>query len=119
SWVLTGESKPYSSSRGAYGLPSPNDPLSSDGGIGAWELAARYSALDLDDRAGIPGFAAPVGGIRGGRQEIWTAGLNWYPNNAIRFQLNYQRSNVSRLDVTGGNIGAKIDAISLRSQFSL
>ena len=120
SWVLTGESKKYKPERGAFGLPSPAQPFSFDHpGIGAWELAARYSVLDLNDNAGVAGVAAPVGGIRGGRQKIWTAGVNWYPNNAIRFVLDYQHTDVSRLNAAGGDIGAKLDAVSLRAQFAL
>ncbi len=120
SWVLTGETRSYKEDRGAYAAPSPSDPLSSSsGGIGAWELAGRYSVLDLNDNAGSAGSATPFGGIRGGRQEIWTAGLNWFPNNAISFQLNYQHTNVSRLDAFGGSTGAKLDTISLRSALSL
>jgi phosphate-selective porin OprO/OprP len=120
SWVLTGEAKPYKADKAAYGLPSPADPLSFDtAGIGAWELAARYSVLDLNDNAGFAGFHAPAGGVRGGRQNIWTVGLNWYPNNAIRFLLDYQHTNVSRLNTAGADIGAKLDTVALRAQLSL
>ncbi|HUB84170.1 MAG TPA: porin, partial [Rhizomicrobium sp.] len=120
SWVITGESKPYIASTGSYGLPKPDAPLSFDhGGIGAWELAARYSVLDLNDNAGTAGLATPVGGVRGGEQKIWTAGINWYPNGAIRFVLDYQHTDVSRLSGSGGDLGAKLDAVSLRAQFAL
>src|SRR6185312_6977155 len=119
SWVLTGESKPYRPERGAYSSPSPADEFSFDkGGWGAWELAARYSVLDLNFDQGAFGSATPVNGIRGGEQKIWTAGLNWYPNNAIRFLLDYQHTDVSRLNSTGGDIGARLDAVSLRTQIS-
>ena len=102
SWVLTGESKPWKPERGAYGSPSPADEFSFDKfGWGAWELAARYSVLNLNFDAGLPGIAAPLDGIRGGDQKIWTAGLNWYPNNAIRFMLDYQHTDVSRLSSSG------------------
>ncbi|HEY7978981.1 MAG TPA: porin [Rhizomicrobium sp.] len=120
SWVLTGEAKPYVTSTGSYGLPKPRNSFSFDKpGIGAWELAARYSVLDLNDNAGVAGLAAPAGGVRGGEQKIWTAGVNWYPNNAIRFVLDYQHTDVSRLNAAGGDIGAKLDAVSLRAQFAL
>ena len=120
SWVLTGEAKAYKADKAAYALPTPDAPFAFDGsGFGAWELAARYSVLDLNDNAGFSGFATPFGGIRGGRQNIWTAGLNWYPNSVIRFQANYQHTDVSRLAALGGDIGAKLDAFSLRAQLSL
>ena len=120
SWVLTGEAKPYRPERGAYGSPTPASAFSFDHpGIGAWELAVRYSDLNLNDNAGIAGATTPTGGIRGGVQRIWTAGLNWYPNTAIRFVLDYQHTDVSRLDASGAGIGAKLDAVSLRAQLSL
>jgi phosphate-selective porin OprO/OprP len=120
SWVLTGESKPYNASTASYGLPKPRHPLSFDhDGTGAWEMAARYSVLDLNDNAGIAGSPAPFGGVRGGEQKIWTAGVNWYPNDAIRFVLDYQHTDVTRLNAAGGDSGAKLDAVSLRAQFAL
>ncbi len=119
SWVLTGEAKPYRPERGAYGSPSPIDEFSFEKpGWGAWELAGRYSVLDLNFDAGAPNTVASPDAIRGGEQKIWTAGLNWYPNNAIRFMLDYQHTDVSRLNSTGGDIGARVDAVSLRTQIS-
>jgi phosphate-selective porin OprO/OprP len=119
SWVITGESKPWKAERGAYGLPSPDQPLG-HGGAGAWEVAARYSTLDLNFHEGAPLTPTPADGIRGGEQHIWTVGLNWYPNSAIRFQLDFQHTNVDRLDALGGStLDAKLNAISLRTQISL
>jgi phosphate-selective porin OprO/OprP len=120
SWLLTGESKPYRPERGAYGAPKPLDPFTfGKPGIGAWEIAARYSDLDLNFLAGAPGTAKVAAGIRGGEQKIWTVGLNWYPNSVIRFVLDYQHTDVSRLNNAGASIGAKLDAVSLRTQISL
>jgi phosphate-selective porin OprO/OprP len=117
SWVLTGEAKPYRPERGAYSSPAPSDEFSFDKpGWGAWELAGRYSVLDLDFNAGAPGTVAAPNAIRGGEQKIWTAGVNWYPNSAIRFLLDYQHTDVSRLNSTGGDLGARLDAVSLRAQ---
>ena len=53
------------------------DPVSK-GGLGAWELAARYDQINLND-----------GGIQGGRQEDVTVGINWYPDKGIRFMANW------------------------------
>lgn len=120
SWILTGEAKVYRSDRGAYAAPKPAHPYTLDRpGIGAWELAARYSALNLNSGGGIAGLSTPPGGIRGGEQKIWTVGVNWYPNTAIRFQLDFQHADVSRLSTAGANIGANLNAVSLRAQLSL
>ena len=60
------------------------------GGWGAWELAARFSEINLND--GTIGFPQPVGArpnIQGGRQADFTLGLNWYPDVGIRFMANW------------------------------
>ena len=119
SYALTGERHVWSAQNGGFrGLrPSHAFELAS-GGWGAWELAARYSEVDLNDRAGALGIAAPLGGIRGGEQRVSTLGLNWYPNSVIRFLLDYQRVRVSRLTAAGANLGEAVDTVALRSQFS-
>jgi phosphate-selective porin OprO/OprP len=120
SWALTGETRAYAPARGAFQAIRPAAPFSlSNGTWGAWEVAARYSVEDLNYNAGNPGTVAAASAVRGGNQKIWTAALNWYPNNAVRFQLNYQHTDVSRLNNAGGNIGGKVDAVSLRAQLSL
>jgi phosphate-selective porin OprO/OprP len=120
SWVITGESKGYSTANAAFTSPRPRIPFSmSGGGWGAWELAARYSDVDLNDHSGTFGLATPFGGMRGGEQKIWTTGVNWYPNSVLRFSLDYQWIDIGRLGSTGANVGQNLQALSLRSQISL
>ena len=77
-WTLTGESRPYSIKKGAFGGIKPNRPLDpSNGDWGALELAARYSHLDLND-----------GGLNGGQMDNITLGANWYLNNYMRLMGN-------------------------------
>lgn len=119
SWVLTGESKRWRTERGGYGMPQPAHPLYGGDGFGAFEVAARYSVLDLNDDAGVAAAATPVGGIRGGEQRITTLGLNWYPGGPFRFMLDYEHVDVARLSAVGGNLGADLDIVALRSQLNL
>ncbi|HXZ67687.1 MAG TPA: porin [Alphaproteobacteria bacterium] len=120
SWVLTGEAHRYDSSSAAFRSPQPANPVNGSlDGWGAWEVAARYSTVDLNYRKGVAGAATAAGGIRGGEQSIWTAGINWYPNNALRFLLNYQRDQIRRLSSAGAQAGQSLDAISLRLQVQL
>ncbi|KAB7738774.1 porin [Parvibaculum sedimenti] len=123
-WVLTGERRGYSAANGAFTSPKPSVPLSlKGGGWGAWELAARYSDLDLNYHEGQIGSAMPADGVRGGEQKIWTAGINWYPNSLLRFALDYQHVSVDRIGSTAApvvantDIGQSFDVISLRTQF--
>ncbi|HWA92807.1 MAG TPA: porin [Rhizomicrobium sp.] len=119
SWILTGESKKYKPETGSWGSPKPNDPFTIDKvGAGAWEVAARYSDLDLDYHAGDFGKTTPFGGIRGGDQRIWSAGINWYPNQVLRFMLDFQHTDVSKLSGAGADADARLDAVSLRTQIS-
>jgi phosphate-selective porin OprO/OprP len=88
SWFLSGESRAESYNVGdlngaRFEGPKIKNPVSK-GGWGAWELAARYSQINLND-----------GGIQGGRQEDITVGLNWYPVKGFRFMANW--INVVRL----------------------
>lgn len=126
SWVLTGEQRRWSSITGGFGAVRPAKPLDlSAGDYGAFELAARYSNLDLNDNAGLLGLATPTDGVRGGEQTISTLGLNWFPNNIVRFQLQFQDVSVDRLNpgtvglaTVGAQIGQDFQTVILRSQVS-
>ncbi|OHB30257.1 MAG: hypothetical protein A2790_05460 [Phenylobacterium sp. RIFCSPHIGHO2_01_FULL_69_31] len=118
-WTITGESHGWNSASGGFrGVKPAKNFNPADGTWGAWEIAARYSVLDLNDRAGSAGAAAPAGGVRGGEQTVATVSLNWYPNAVYRFQAQYQRVDVDRLNATGVEVGQDVDIVSLRSQFA-
>jgi phosphate-selective porin OprO/OprP len=130
SWVITGEPRVYDKVNGAFNGPVVAYPFNPSAGTwGAWELAARYSDLNLNYRAGSPGSAPGFGAIRGGEQQIYTVGLNWYLNQTIRFMLDYQHVTVNRLNPDtsafsaagfnaplGAQIGQTYDTIEVRSQ---
>jgi phosphate-selective porin OprO/OprP len=77
SWFITGESRAYKTSSGTFDRIKPKS-IVGKGGIGAWELGARFSSIDLNDS-----------GITGGEEKDLTLGLNWYATPTIRFMANY------------------------------
>jgi phosphate-selective porin OprO and OprP len=113
-YSLTGEQHPYDPTTASFRNLRPAHPLGTPGGWGALEVLARYSSIDLDYQ---PFTTAASGGIAGGKQDVWTIGLNWYPNNAIKFQLNYDNIKVNHVNAPANDISA--DAVVLRSQISL
>lgn len=116
-WTLTSETRQWDAANGGFRGIRPSKPFDpSKHQWGAWEIAARYSVLDLNDNAGAPGAATPAGGVRGGKQTISTVGLNWYPNRTVRFLLDYQWADIDRLNGAGADIGVDFQALSLRSQ---
>jgi phosphate-selective porin OprO/OprP len=78
SYFLTGESKAYHVRNGAANRIKPKKPFSWSGsGLGAWEVAAGYDYLDMNN-----------GIIRGGRMSMFRFGLNWYPHSNVKLQNN-------------------------------
>ena len=117
SWVLTGEPRVYDPVEARFAAPRQNYNFNPAAGTwGAFEVAARYSVLDLDFREGIAGAATPVGGVRGGEQKILNLGVNWYLNPAMRMMFGYQHVNIDRLNATGVRIGQEYDAVAARAQ---
>jgi phosphate-selective porin OprO/OprP len=117
SWVLTGEKYKYSMEEAAYKGVSPDSPFTLGGGIGAWEIAARYSQADLDYNPGS-GVAVANTNVRGGKQDIITVGLNWYPNSNIRFMLEYLDVDIKKLNAAGADAGDEHNAVAARMQFA-
>ena len=72
SWFVTGETRRYSSKKGSFRQVRPK------GKYGAWELATRFSTINLSDQD-----------VQGGEEDNITFGVNWYPNRNLRFMANY------------------------------
>jgi phosphate-selective porin OprO/OprP len=117
SYFLTGESRAYDHTYGREGTfyidrPFTNAWVTRDenGGLscgpGAWEVAARFSYLNLNDQP-----------IQGGAFWGITLGLNWYLNSNLKVQFNYVHN--ARWDKTtsgGGTIGGDVDGFGTRMQ---
>jgi len=85
-YTLTGESRPYK--EGVFSRIKPKENFSlKNGGWGAWELAARYTHLDLTDAA--------LAGAVGGELDDYVFGINWYLNPTLRMLWDYVHSESS------------------------
>ena len=86
-YFLTGEHRPYNRKQGAIDRIQVKRPFGNyrgddcEWGWGGWEIAARYSYIDLNSKD-----------ITGGRLKDMTLGLNWYVNNYSKIQFNYIRA---------------------------
>ena len=74
----TGEHRIYRNSLASFDRVKPFHNLGNQNGWGAWEIALRYSQLDLNDQL-----------INGGKLRDLTVGLNWYLNPTTRMMWNY------------------------------
>ena len=79
-----------------------------NGGMGAWELALRFSNVDLTD-------GSLATGVRGGTIDVLTLGLNWYANSNYRCMLDLSRADVNTDDPALGQGGVS-NIIQLRMQ---
>jgi len=101
SYFLTGESRTYKD--GVFDRTKPKSAVGK-GGIGAWEVAARYSTADLSDQS-----------IIGGELDNATLGLNWYATDNVRFAANYIK--VLDIDRPGNALdGQDGDIFAVRGQ---
>jgi len=93
SWLLTGEDASFKGVK-------PRAPFELDGGgLGAWELVARYSELNLDEdtftnKAGDSFSSGTYASLADSAQSAHsvTAGVNWYLNQNSRVALNYTQT---------------------------
>ncbi len=105
-WSLTGESKAasYKQSAGKFKRLKPRQYFSlSHGGLGAWELAARYGWIDLNDDD-----------VHGGRAQDFTVAMNWYLNPFVRLMFDWTHQlNNSRIQQA-----EDLDVFQVRTQLT-
>lgn len=93
---LTGEHTPWERDSGTLGRTKPFENFflckrcggGVSRGLGAWQVAARYSYADLNSQD-----------ILGGRGQSLTMGVNWWWNPNGRVQLNYIHGSISNATV--------------------
>lgn len=78
SWVMTGEMRPYNKKNGLF-RPVPVSRTVYQSGKGAWEIAARFSDINLTD-----------GLLKGGDMQIGSLGLNWWLTPFFSLGVNYR-----------------------------
>ena len=83
-WFLTGETRPYDTAEGAFTRVIPRRSFDGAGGWGAWELAARYSFVNLNSAD-----------VQGGRLSMLMAGVNWYAHSHVKCRFDYGFGHVS------------------------
>jgi len=112
-YLLTGEDSSFKSVK-------PKADFDLDKGTwGAWELALRYSQIDLDsDTFKAPngsGYAAQTGAdatptlaqsyadptLSAKKAKSWTAGVNWYLTQNTKIVLNYEQTSFDGGAITG------------------
>lgn len=99
SYFLTGEFRPYSKSSATIGRLTPKqNATGKNWGRGAWEVAARYDVIELNDNE-----------ITGGEMDGVTLGLNWYLNPHARIMWNYVMADVKEV--------GDVDTFQMRFQF--
>ncbi len=110
-WFLTGEHRPYDRKGGVIDRVMPFHSVSRAGGWGAWEIASRWSYLDLNDD-----------GIQGGDLQNLTTGLNWYVNPYCKCVFNHIHSWAQSRPIRNGSfvganaLGSETDIYGVRLQ---
>jgi phosphate-selective porin OprO/OprP len=120
-YTLTGENRAYDKRGGTlareyFGKRGPFNNAwivrDEDGSLicnwGAWELAARYSYVNLNDGVGADR-------IQGGIMDGVTVGLNWYMNNNLTVNADWTYDN--RYDVPAGTVAGHTNGFGSRVQF--
>ncbi len=102
SWLMTGERRPYNRNAGAFGHVVPRRNLAfRAGALGAWELVARFSWLDLESHD-----------VEGGRMHVTTLGVNGYLTSRCRVMLDCAAGRVS-----GGEQEGDVRIVESRVQY--
>ena len=120
-YTLTGENRAYDRKGGTlareyYGKSGPysnsywirDDDNNLHCGTGAWEIAARYDYVDLNDGVG-------ANRINGGVFNGYTLGLNWYLNTNFNVMFDYVYD--QRDDVPANSAKGWVSGIGTEVQF--
>lgn len=87
-WTITGEIHPWDAPSATFKSIAPAHPFDpfGAGGWGAFEVAGRYSHVNLTD---IGGLGAATSSTPQGEQSDTTLALNWYLTSNVRGELDW------------------------------
>ena len=108
-YMLTGEHMPWNRETGTLARLKPFENFFAvrdcdqkvKRGLGAWQVAARYSFADLTDQD-----------IIGGQGDSLTLATNWYWNPYARMQFNWISGEINRPPFT--DVGGKYQSVGVR-----
>lgn len=107
-YTLFGKGREYNIKEGAFGAPGVEHEFDPSRGYwGALEITGRYSVTDFSDVSAD---------VRGGRQTVWSGGINWYPNRHFRFMLDFNHFIVSQNGSAWNNAGRDGNSFAARVQ---
>ncbi len=114
-YVISGQKQKYELNPGGLhkgtdhavfaGIDLGDEDRVSRGGAGAWEVAARWSILDVRGQD-----------LEGGRLQTVGLGLNWYPEKNVRVMANYIHAFADQRDE--GTERADADIFQMRFQIA-
>src|SRR5690606_16220494 len=109
-WSPTGESRAaaYDLSEGEFKRLEPTEHFSPGDAFGAWELAARYAAIDLNDDF-----------VVGGKEKTISLAATWYLNRTLRVMLDWTRVLETDGSTSDRAAAEGLDVLTLRAQFAL
>jgi phosphate-selective porin len=103
-YLLTGEKRPENGTpRVKRPLFGPDTPGGQGRGLGAWELAFRFTGIQAKEPSAsfmnyyTPGYVPPFDD----HTFEYTAGLNWYPNYWVKYVVNVGIDQLKDPSVTG------------------
>lgn len=119
-WMLTGES--YAKSFGkqnAFGDITPLRNFDMKGGLGAWELALRFSHMDASDfKAGNSVGTGVLSTGSANQADAYTVGLKWIINPQVRLLANYVHSDFNQTVTSNNTKVNSEDGLNFRTQIN-
>jgi phosphate-selective porin OprO and OprP len=118
-YLLTGEKRPENGTpRVGHPLFGPDTPGGQGRGMGAWEVAFRFTGIQANEPGAnfltfyTPGYVPTFDD----HTFEYTVGMNWYPNYWVKYQLNFNFDQLKEPSVIG-TVPQNFYVIEQRLQF--